>query len=159
MVLFDHRSKCRPIPTSKLLDQYLVDGQQQSRGPKKAGEESGGVLQCRKWYDDNRSKCNCGFDLRVGCDDVDSPDNIRGEFAPIATRTPGVLISEHLPMLATRCDKWATVRSLSHPYIEHSFGHHVMVTGRTGQPVGFDLSRDRLRLENRKSQVGNRYPR
>src|SRR5918999_295820 len=27
----------------------------------------------------------------------DAPDNIRGEFQPIATRTPGVQICEHLP--------------------------------------------------------------
>lgn len=71
----------------------------------------------------------------------EAPDNIRGEFAPIATRTPGVLISEHLPMLAARSDKWAMVRSLSHPYNEHSIGHHVMLTGRTEQPVGFDGNR------------------
>ena len=30
----------------------------------------------------------------------DAPDGIRGEFRPIATRTPGVRIVEHLPMLA-----------------------------------------------------------
>src|SRR5262245_49825855 len=44
----------------------------------------------------------------------DAPDNIRGEFAPIQTRTPGVHICEHLPRLAARSDKWALVRSLTH---------------------------------------------
>lgn len=71
----------------------------------------------------------------------DAPDNIRGEFSPIATRTPGVQISEHLPFLAAISDKWAMVRSLTHPYNEHSIGHHVMLTGRTEQPVGFDPNR------------------
>lgn len=71
----------------------------------------------------------------------DAPDNIRGEFSPIATRTPGVHVSEHLPMLAARSDKWALVRSLTHPYNEHSIGHHVMLTGRTKPPVGFNASR------------------
>ena len=71
----------------------------------------------------------------------EAPDNIRGEFAPIATRTPGVHICEHLPMLAARSDKWAVVRSLTHPYNEHSIGHHVMLTGRTETPVGFDGNR------------------
>ena len=47
-------------------------------------------------------------------------------------------ICEHLPRLATRSDKWALVRSLTHPYNEHSIGHHVMLTGRTPTPVGFD---------------------
>ena len=67
----------------------------------------------------------------------DAPANIRGEFHPIATRTPGVQICEHLPMLAARSDKWALVRSLTHPYNEHSQGHMVMLSGRTPMPVGF----------------------
>lgn len=71
----------------------------------------------------------------------DAPDNIRGEFTPIATQTPGVHISEHLPMLASRSNKWAMVRSLTHPYNEHSIGHHVMLTGRTETPPGFDSNR------------------
>ena len=71
----------------------------------------------------------------------EAPDNIRGEFAPIATRTPGVQICEHLPMLAARSDKWALVRSLTHPYNDHTIGHHVMLTGRVEQPLGFDGNR------------------
>ena len=71
----------------------------------------------------------------------DAPENIRGEFAPIETRTPGLYVCEHLPLLAARSDKWAIVRSLTHPYNDHSIGHHVMLTGRTPQPLGFDSSR------------------
>ena len=71
----------------------------------------------------------------------DAPENIRGEFKPIATRTPGVRICEHLPMLAERSDRWALVRSLTHPYNDHSLGHHVMLTGRTPKPSGFDGNR------------------
>ena len=70
-----------------------------------------------------------------------APDTIRGEFAPIATQTSGIQICEHLPKLAACSDKWAIVRSLTHPYNEHSIGHHVMLTGRTPTPVGFDASR------------------
>src|SRR5436190_16285112 len=40
----------------------------------------------------------------------DAPANIRGEFKPIATRTPGVRICEHLPMLAKRSHLWSLVR-------------------------------------------------
>jgi len=68
----------------------------------------------------------------------DAPDNIRGEFDPIRTNTPGVHICEHLPMLAKRSDKWALVRSLTHPYNEHSEGHMVMLSGRSPLPPGFD---------------------
>ena len=71
----------------------------------------------------------------------DAPDEIRGEFKPIATQTPGVHICEHLSMLAQRSNKWALVRSLTHPWNEHSQGHHVMLTGRTRLPRGFNLDR------------------
>ena len=71
----------------------------------------------------------------------DAPDGIRGEFKPIATRTAGVHICEHLPLLAARSDRWALVRSLTHPYNEHSEGHLAMLTGRTPKPRGFDLNK------------------
>jgi hypothetical protein len=73
----------------------------------------------------------------------DAPENIRGEFEPIETRTPGVFVCEHLPMLAARSHKWAMVRSLTHPYNDHSSGHNIMLTGRTTLPLGFDGNRPR----------------
>ncbi|MEX0675709.1 MAG: DUF1501 domain-containing protein [Pirellulales bacterium] len=69
-----------------------------------------------------------------------APDGIRGEFKPIATRTPGVEICEHLPMLAQRSHLWALVRSMHHGYPEHSTGHLLMLTGRSQVPLGFDPS-------------------
>lgn len=66
-----------------------------------------------------------------------APDSVRGEFQPTATQTPGVQVSEHLPMLAACSNKWSMVRSLTHPFNEHSIGHHVMLTGRSEQPRGF----------------------
>lgn len=66
---------------------------------------------------------------------------IRGEFDPIATRTPGVQISEHLPMLAQRSHLWSVCRTLSHGSNEHSMGHHIMLTGRSDIPTGFNPSR------------------
>src|SRR5882757_10057266 len=72
------------------------------------------------------------FDLKP-----DAPDNIRGEFKPIATKTPGIRICEHLPMLAQRSDMWALVRSLTHPTNNHSDGHLFMLTGRSQLPPGF----------------------
>ncbi len=69
-----------------------------------------------------------------------APLEVRGEFKPIATQTPGLQICEHMPMLAERSNMWSVVRSLSHPYNEHSQGHMVMLTGRTPMPVGFNPS-------------------
>jgi hypothetical protein len=67
----------------------------------------------------------------------DAPENIRGEFRPIATRTPGLQICEHLPRLAARSDRWALVRSLTHSTNNHSDGHLMMLTGRGVLPPGF----------------------
>jgi uncharacterized protein (DUF1501 family) len=68
----------------------------------------------------------------------EAPEGIRGEFAPIATRTPGIFICEHLPLLAKRSHLWALCRSLTHPSNDHSAGHLMMLTGRTPLPPGFD---------------------
>jgi hypothetical protein len=71
----------------------------------------------------------------------DAPEGIRGEFKPIATRTPGVQICEHLPMLAERSNLWSLVRSMHHGEPEHSAGHMLMLTGRNKLPVGFNPSK------------------
>ncbi len=76
------------------------------------------------------------FDLKPA-----APAEIRGEFRPIATRSPGIQICEHLPLLADRSERWALVRSLTHPSNDHSVGHHIMLTGRTPLPAGFDPNR------------------
>src|SRR5580692_12573855 len=55
------------------------------------------------------------FDLKP-----DAPDEIRGEFRPIATRVPGIQISEYLPRLAGMMDKLAVVRSIIGLRDEHS---------------------------------------
>jgi hypothetical protein len=73
------------------------------------------------------------FDLKPN-----APQEIRGEFQEIPTRTPGLRICEHLPELAKCSHLWSLCRSLSHPFNEHSQGHHVMLTGRSDLPQGFD---------------------
>lgn len=70
-----------------------------------------------------------------------APDNVRGEFQPIATRTPGLEICEHLPLLAQRSDRWGLVRSLTHPTNGHTLGHLFMLTGRSVAPPGFSGER------------------
>jgi hypothetical protein len=67
----------------------------------------------------------------------DAPEKIRGEFKPIATNTTGIQICEHLPMLAQRSHLWSICRSLTHSSNEHSAGHHIMLTGRSELPPGF----------------------
>ncbi|TVQ00602.1 MAG: DUF1501 domain-containing protein [Planctomycetaceae bacterium] len=72
------------------------------------------------------------FDLKP-----DAPQDVRGEFSPISTRTPGLQVCEHLPMLAKRSESWALCRSLTHNSNEHSAAHHILLTGRTALPPGF----------------------
>src|ERR1700690_2055118 len=72
------------------------------------------------------------FDLKP-----QAPADIRGEFRPIETSTPGLHICEHLPRLAQRSHLWALCRSLTHGSNDHSAGHHMMLTGRSDLPKGF----------------------
>jgi hypothetical protein len=68
----------------------------------------------------------------------DAPAEIRGEFRPIATKTAGLHICEHLPQLAKISHLWSLCRSLTHPSNDHSAGHHIMLTGQSQLPVGFN---------------------
>ena len=66
-----------------------------------------------------------------------APQEVRGEFQPVETNTPGLRICEHLPLLAQRSHLWALCRSFTHPSNDHSLGHHIMLTGRSDAPRGF----------------------
>ena len=66
-----------------------------------------------------------------------APAEIRGEFQPIATRTPGMHFSEHMQKLAAISHKLAIVRSIRHDQGNHGAGNHYMMTGAPPRiPVG-----------------------
>ncbi len=70
------------------------------------------------------------FDLKP-----EAPAEVRGPFRPIATSVPGVRICEHLPRLARVADKFALVRSVSHPNHNHTPMIYYTLTGRqTARP-------------------------
>ncbi len=56
--------------------------------------------------------------------------DIRGPFSTIATRTPGVFVSELLPELAARTDRLAILRCVSHRHAAHNAGMHWSIVGR-----------------------------
>jgi hypothetical protein len=58
-----------------------------------------------------------------------APDNIRGEFKPVATSVPGIHICEHLPLLAQRAHLYTIVRSLTHTAINHNTATYTVTTG------------------------------
>lgn len=72
------------------------------------------------------------FDLKP-----EASETVRGEFSPIATRTPGIQICEHLPMLAQRSDKYALIRSMATGSNGHEIACHMLLTGRLDLPAGF----------------------
>ena len=71
----------------------------------------------------------------------DAPDDIRGEFKPIASRTPGLQVCEHLPLLAQRSDRYALVRSMQTDSNGHEPACHMLLTGRRDLPSGFSLDK------------------
>ncbi len=64
------------------------------------------------------------FDLKP-----EAPDEVRGDFKPIATATPGLHICEHFTQLAHRTDRVAVIRSLSHGDPAHLSSGHATITG------------------------------
>jgi hypothetical protein len=76
------------------------------------------------------------FDLKP-----EAPSKIRGPFKPIACRTPGLLIGEHLPRMAAISDKFCVIKTMTHSYNDHSGAGHYIQTGHRWQvPVGGGFS-------------------
>ena len=65
----------------------------------------------------------------------EAPENVRGEFKPIATTVPGLSISEHFPLLAKQAHRLAVIRSVYHRDVGHTTATHEMLTGRSS-PAG-----------------------
>lgn len=96
------------------------------------------------------------FDLKP-----DAPSDVRGEFSPVSTSTPGLQICEHLPELARRSEQWSLIRSLTHPTNDHTAGHYYMLTGRSIPSPGFRGDRVALPSDwpSIASIVGDAVPR
>ena len=60
----------------------------------------------------------------------DAPEDVRGEFVPIKTNLPGVVVGEHMPKLAGMMDKLAVIRSATHGDSGHQRASMWMVAGR-----------------------------
>jgi hypothetical protein len=64
----------------------------------------------------------------------DAPAELRGEFSPISTATPGIQYCEHIPLMAKHSDKLAIIRSVHHTQGGHQQGMYVNITGHN--PTG-----------------------
>jgi hypothetical protein len=72
-----------------------------------------------------------------------APAEVRGEFADIATATPGLRIGEHLPRLAKLTPLYNTIRSvyMDNARRDHSPGLHWVLTGWDNQAAGVGLEK------------------
>jgi hypothetical protein len=74
-----------------------------------------------------------------------APDAIRGEYKPIATRVPGIVVCEHLPRMAAVIDRCTLVRSVYHTMKNHNSAGYYSLTGRA-PPSDDQRLRDSLEL-------------
>lgn len=65
----------------------------------------------------------------------DAPEEYRGEFAPIPTKTPGIQICEHLPYTAAQTDKFTILRSMRSKENNHERAINYLLTGYLPLPT------------------------
>jgi len=65
----------------------------------------------------------------------ESPDNVRGDIAPISTNVAGIQFGELMPRLAQHADKLAVLRAVSTNDNAHSSSGYYMLTGRPHAPM------------------------
>ncbi|MEK6233415.1 MAG: DUF1501 domain-containing protein [Planctomycetales bacterium] len=66
--------------------------------------------------------------------------DLRGEFSPISTATPGTQFCEHIPLMAKHSEKLAVVRSLHHRVGGHGGALYTSITGQD-KPMGKAMDR------------------
>ncbi|MEO1971890.1 MAG: DUF1501 domain-containing protein, partial [Pirellulaceae bacterium] len=65
----------------------------------------------------------------------DAPVDVRGEFSPISTAVPGIIVGEHIPRLAKIANRLAIVRSVNHGESAHGRGMYWNLTGHAPPPI------------------------
>ncbi|MCS6975778.1 MAG: DUF1501 domain-containing protein [Gemmatales bacterium] len=70
----------------------------------------------------------------------EAPAEIRGEFRPIPTTVPGLIISEHFPRLARLAHRYAVVRSMGHTDPAHLSPVHHLMTGHVAPTPNSDAA-------------------
>jgi hypothetical protein len=79
----------------------------------------------------------------------DAPAEVRGQFKPIATATPGLCVAELMPRIARLTDRICVLRAVSTNDHAHSSSGYYMTTGRPHQPMN---------VENAKTGAPNDAP-
>jgi hypothetical protein len=68
----------------------------------------------------------------------DAPTEIRGDFKPVATSVPGLMVCELLPRTARLAHKICVLRAMSSNDNAHSSSGYFMLTGHPHQPMNFE---------------------
>ncbi|MCH8840065.1 MAG: DUF1501 domain-containing protein, partial [Planctomycetes bacterium] len=92
---------------------------------KAAGRESTDTSVILIWLQGGPSHMET-YDLKP-----QAPADYRGECVPISTVVPGMDICEHLPLLASRSDRYCVIRTVNHPQNDHNGTHYI----QTGHPL------------------------
>jgi hypothetical protein len=79
----------------------------------------------------------------------EAPTEVRGEFKPIATATPGLRVGELMPRVARLTDRICVLRAVSTNDHAHSSSGYYMTTGRPHLPMN---------VENAKTGAPNDWP-
>lgn len=125
-----HRRDVLRVGVAGLLGMGLPDAlRAEAQGAPESGQKkpATGVIQI--WLSGGPATIDM-WDLKP-----DAPEEIRGEFRPIATAAPGVAICEHMPGLAKVMDRCTLVRSLGHSISAHGPGTIYMATGNRPGPA------------------------
>lgn len=89
----------------------------------------------------------------------DAPLNYRGEFQPIQTSTPGIVLCEHLPRLARQTNHLAIVRSVGQDVRSspnnHTSGIYYNMTGHPPDPSFTALGENRVPLPDDWPFIGS----
>src|SRR5947209_18284276 len=103
----------------------LLRARAQAASPPAAGSSTfGKAKSCLIVFLNGGASHHDTFDMKP-----DAPEEVRGEFKPIATNVPGIQVCEHLPQLSKHFDKFGVVRSLCHRDTNHPSGVYWMITG------------------------------
>ncbi len=86
------------------------------------------------------------FDLKP-----DAPAEFRGDFSPMKTKIPGLLLCDQLPKVAREVDRFSLVRSFRHHNSDHGAADHYILTGYF-PTAGFNAS---VTPNNQRPSVGS----
>ncbi len=119
-----------------------------SEGTQKSPAKAKHVIFLQQWGGPSHLDT---FDMKPG-----SPEALRSEFKQVASDTPGIYLTEHLPKFAKVLGRFAQVRSVNHRMGNHNSAGYYSLTGHV-PPVDDQRLRDTLELYPSYGSVASRF--